>query len=71
VNENDTVAIHELKIGDNDTMAAQVASLVGADYCFLLTDVNGLYSSNPNVRTCNFFQATICRSCDSEDLVTK
>jgi len=48
VNENDTVAIHELKIGDNDTMAAQVASLVGADYCFLLTDVNGLYSSNPN-----------------------
>jgi len=48
VNENDTVAIHELKIGDNDTMAAQVASLVGADYCFLLTDVNGLYTSNPN-----------------------
>lgn len=47
VNENDTVAVHELRIGDNDTMAAQVASLIGADYCFLLTDVDGLYTANP------------------------
>mmetsp|Transcript_6585 Transcript_6585/g.8938 ORF Transcript_6585/g.8938 Transcript_6585/m.8938 type:complete len:402 (+) Transcript_6585:433-1638(+) len=48
VNENDTVAVHELRIGDNDTMASQVASLVGADWCFLLTDVDGLYTANPN-----------------------
>eukprot|EP00240_Pyramimonas_obovata_P004668 CAMPEP_0118935804 /NCGR_PEP_ID=MMETSP1169-20130426/15838_1 /TAXON_ID=36882 /ORGANISM="Pyramimonas obovata, Strain CCMP722" /LENGTH=389 /DNA_ID=CAMNT_0006878867 /DNA_START=156 /DNA_END=1325 /DNA_ORIENTATION=+ len=48
VNENDTVSVHELRIGDNDTMASQVASLIGADYCFLLTDVDGLYTANPN-----------------------
>mmetsp|Transcript_19842 Transcript_19842/g.23811 ORF Transcript_19842/g.23811 Transcript_19842/m.23811 type:complete len:432 (+) Transcript_19842:197-1492(+) len=48
VNENDTVAVQELRVGDNDTLSAQVATLVGADYLFLLTDVDGLYTSNPN-----------------------
>lgn len=47
VNENDTVAIDELKFGDNDTLSAMVASLVGADYLFLLTDVDQLYSADP------------------------
>ncbi|HEY9888822.1 MAG TPA: glutamate 5-kinase, partial [Candidatus Obscuribacterales bacterium] len=47
VNENDTVAIEELKFGDNDTLSAQVASLVGADWLFLLTDVDKLYSADP------------------------
>lgn len=47
VNENDTVAIEELKFGDNDTLSAQVASLVGADWLFLLTDVDRLYSADP------------------------
>ena len=47
VNENDTVAIDELKFGDNDTLSALVASLVGADYLFLLTDVDQLYSADP------------------------
>ncbi len=47
VNENDTVAIEELKFGDNDTLSAQVASLVGADWLFLLTDVQQLYSADP------------------------
>lgn len=47
VNENDTVAIDELKFGDNDTLSALVASLVGADYLFLLTDVEHLYSADP------------------------
>ncbi|KAK3250941.1 hypothetical protein CYMTET_39702 [Cymbomonas tetramitiformis] len=47
VNENDTVAVQELRIGDNDTLSAQVASLVGADWLFLLTDVAGLYTANP------------------------
>lgn len=47
VNENDTVAIEELKFGDNDTLSAQVASLVGADWLFLLTDVGRLYSADP------------------------
>ncbi|NJN22755.1 MAG: glutamate 5-kinase [Leptolyngbya sp. RL_3_1] len=47
VNENDTVAVEELKFGDNDTLSAQVASLVGADWLFLLTDVQQLYSADP------------------------
>ncbi|MGV0026345.1 glutamate 5-kinase [Phormidesmis priestleyi] len=47
VNENDTVAVDELKFGDNDTLSALVASLVDADWLFLLTDVDRLYSSDP------------------------
>ncbi|MGC1307696.1 MAG: glutamate 5-kinase [Phormidesmis sp.] len=47
VNENDTVAVDELKFGDNDTLSALVASLVTADYLFLLTDVDQLYSADP------------------------
>ena len=47
VNENDTVATDELKFGDNDTLSALVASLVSADYLFLLTDVDQLYSADP------------------------
>ena len=48
VNENDTIAIDEIKVGDNDTLSAQVASLVKADLLILLTDVDGLYTGNPN-----------------------
>eukprot|EP01025_Chloroclados_australasicus_P041138 TRINITY_DN4341_c0_g1_i1.p1 TRINITY_DN4341_c0_g1~~TRINITY_DN4341_c0_g1_i1.p1 ORF type:complete len:410 (+),score=46.70 TRINITY_DN4341_c0_g1_i1:161-1390(+) len=48
VNENDTVAVEQLRIGDNDTLSAQVATLIGADWLFLLTDVDCLYTSNPN-----------------------
>ncbi|MBW4652021.1 MAG: glutamate 5-kinase [Kaiparowitsia implicata GSE-PSE-MK54-09C] len=47
VNENDTLAVDELKFGDNDTLSAQVASLVEADWLFLLTDVDQLYSADP------------------------
>jgi glutamate 5-kinase len=47
VNENDTIAIEELKFGDNDTLSALVASLVEADWLFLLTDVDRLYSADP------------------------
>jgi glutamate 5-kinase len=47
VNENDTVAIEELKFGDNDTLSALVASLVEADWLFILTDVDKLYSADP------------------------
>ncbi|WP_026732314.1 glutamate 5-kinase [Fischerella sp. PCC 9605] len=47
VNENDTVAVEELKFGDNDTLSALVASLVHADWLFLLTDVDRLYSADP------------------------
>ncbi|MET0092830.1 MAG: glutamate 5-kinase [Sedimenticola sp.] len=47
VNENDTVATDELRFGDNDTLAALVANLVEADLLVLLTDQDGLYSSDP------------------------
>ena len=47
VNENDTVAVEELRVGDNDTLSALVASLVSADCLFLLTDVDCLYSHDP------------------------
>ncbi len=47
VNENDTIAVDELKFGDNDTLSALVASLVHADWLFLLTDVDSLYSADP------------------------
>ncbi|NES86314.1 MAG: glutamate 5-kinase [Moorea sp. SIO2B7] len=49
VNENDTVAIEELKFGDNDTLSALVASLIKADWLFILTDVDRLYSADPRV----------------------
>jgi glutamate 5-kinase len=47
VNENDTVSVDELKFGDNDTLSALVASVVDADWLFLLTDVDRLYSADP------------------------
>eukprot|EP00879_Flechtneria_rotunda_P011759 GHRR01012282.1.p1 GENE.GHRR01012282.1~~GHRR01012282.1.p1 ORF type:complete len:380 (+),score=137.77 GHRR01012282.1:639-1778(+) len=49
VNENDTVAVQELRFGDNDTLSAQVATLVEADYLFLMTDVDALYTANPKL----------------------
>lgn len=48
VNENDTVATHEIKFGDNDRLAALVADLVGADGLVLLTDVDALYDGPPS-----------------------
>ena len=47
VNENDTVATDEIRYGDNDRMAAQVAVTAGADTLILLSDVDGFYSANP------------------------
>jgi glutamate 5-kinase len=49
VNENDTVATDEIKIGDNDTLSAQVSILVGADLLCILSDVDGLYTSDPRL----------------------
>ncbi|MEL1264749.1 glutamate 5-kinase [Pseudoxanthomonas putridarboris] len=47
VNENDTVSVDELKLGDNDNLAAVVAALVDADALFIATDIDGFYSANP------------------------
>jgi glutamate 5-kinase len=48
VNENDTVATHEIRFGDNDRLAALVAHLVGADALLLLSDVDALYTAHPD-----------------------
>lgn len=47
VNENDTIATDEIRYGDNDRLAAQVAVTVGADCLILLSDVDGFYNANP------------------------
>ena len=47
VNENDTVATDEIRVGDNDRLAALVAHLIGADALVLLSDVDGLYDGDP------------------------
>ncbi|PUU77328.1 Aspartate/glutamate/uridylate kinase [Tuber borchii] len=47
VNENDTLAVNEIKFGDNDTLSAITAGMVNADYLFLMTDVDCLYTNNP------------------------
>lgn len=47
VNENDVVSIDELKIGDNDNLSALVAGIVDADLLIILSDVDGLYTANP------------------------
>jgi glutamate 5-kinase len=49
VNENDTVATDEIRYGDNDRLAAQIAVTVGADVLVLLSDVDGLYTGNPQL----------------------
>jgi glutamate 5-kinase len=48
INENDTVATSEIRYGDNDRLAARVAQMSGADCLLLLSDVEGLYSADPN-----------------------
>jgi glutamate 5-kinase len=47
INENDTVSVEEIKIGDNDTLAAQSAILWSADLLILFSDIDGLYNKNP------------------------
>ncbi|MDD6215694.1 MAG: glutamate 5-kinase [Roseburia sp.] len=48
VNENDTVSTYEMQFGDNDTLSAIVASLVGADILILLSDIDGLFTDDPH-----------------------
>lgn len=49
VNENDTVAVDEIRFGDNDSLAAIVGALVGADLVVLMSDIDGLYTADPHV----------------------
>ncbi|MBF0447972.1 MAG: glutamate 5-kinase [Magnetococcales bacterium] len=47
VNENDTVVVEQIKFGDNDTLSANIADLIGADLLILLSDVDGLHGEDP------------------------
>lgn len=48
VNENDTIATYEIEFGDNDTLSAVVAALIGADMLILLSDIDGLFTDDPH-----------------------
>ncbi|AMP20747.1 glutamate 5-kinase [endosymbiont 'TC1' of Trimyema compressum] len=52
INENDTVAVDEMKVGDNDHIAALVSSLIDGDLLVLLSDIDGFYTENPTT-SCN------------------
>lgn len=47
INENDTIMVEEIKVGDNDNLAAMITLLMDADFLFLLTDIDGLYDKDP------------------------
>lgn len=49
INENDSVATDEIRYGDNDRLAARVAQMLGADALILLSDIDGLYTADPNI----------------------
>jgi glutamate 5-kinase len=61
VNENDTVATEELKVGDNDRLAARVAQMISADLLILLSDIDGLYAENPATNPAAEFIAEVRR----------
>jgi glutamate 5-kinase len=68
VNENDTVATNEIRFGDNDRLSALVAHLVGADALVLLSDVDGLYDSDPRRGDARFI-AEVAGPADLEGVV--
>ena len=49
VNENDTVSTYEIEFGDNDKLSALVSALIGADLLILLSDIDGLFTDDPNL----------------------
>jgi glutamate 5-kinase len=61
INENDTVATSEIRYGDNDRLAARVATMMGADLLVLLSDIDGLYSAPPQLDPQARFIATVDR----------
>lgn len=65
VNENDSVSTYEMQFGDNDTLSAIVAGLVEADVLILLSDIDGLYSDDPNNNQDAHFIAEVTEITDS------
>ena len=72
VNENDTVIIDELKVGDNDNLAAHVAVLADADLLIICSDINGLYQSDPRQdQSANFIPVVENIDCSVYNLAGK
>jgi glutamate 5-kinase len=69
VNENDTVATNEIRFGDNDRLSALVAHLVGADALVLLSDIDGLYDSDPRKNPGARFVSEVGGSADLDGVV--
>jgi glutamate 5-kinase len=69
VNENDTVATNEIRFGDNDRLSALVAHLVGAEALVLLSDIDGLYDSDPRKMRGAKFIAEVSGSADLDGVV--
>jgi glutamate 5-kinase len=61
INENDTVSVEEIKLGDNDALSAMVADLVQADLLLILTDIEGVYTADPSIDPTAEFLAEIPR----------
>lgn len=59
VNENDTVATSEIRVGDNDRLGARVAAMIGADALVLLSDIDGLYTADPKKDSAAAFVALV------------
>src|SRR5215475_718767 len=61
INENDTVSVDDIKLGDNDSLSAMVADLVQADLLLILSDIEGLYTADPRIDPMAEFVAEIPR----------
>jgi glutamate 5-kinase len=68
INENDPVAVDEIKFGDNDMLAALTAGLVEADMLVILSDVDGLYSKDPRLKSARIIQQVAMITPDIEKL---
>ena len=64
INENDVVATDEIKLGDNDALAAMVSNLLDADLMIILTNQQGLYDKNPDLNK----DAVLIKECNIEDI---
>ena len=64
INENDVVATDEIKLGDNDTLAAMVSNLIDADLMVILTNQKGLYDKNPDMHS----DAILIKKCDIKNI---
>jgi glutamate 5-kinase len=71
INENDSVAIDEIKIGDNDRLCARVAQMIDADLMILLSDIDGLYDKNPKIyKDANFIKVVENINSDIEKMAS-